>query len=105
MVIFIDYVIKGTWIRLVKSKDEASHEFIAFTKIIVIQFNIKIKSWFADGGGEYLKANEYCKKEGITWSFIQAYAVNMNGPAEKKDKDIVSKGLILLHDAGLLIFL
>jgi hypothetical protein len=63
---FIDYVIKGTWIRLVKSKNEASHEFIAFTKIIATQFNVKIKSWFADGRGEYLKVNEYYKKESIT---------------------------------------
>jgi hypothetical protein len=69
MVTFIDYAIKGTWIRLVKSKDEASHEFIAFTKIIVTQFNVKIKSWFADERDEYLKTNEYCKKESITWSF------------------------------------
>jgi hypothetical protein len=33
--------------------------------MIVTQFNVKIKSWFADGRGEYLKANEYCKKESI----------------------------------------
>jgi hypothetical protein len=65
MMTFIDYAIKGTWIRLVKSKDEALHEFIAFTKIIAIQFNVKIKSWFADGKSEYLKINEYCKKKNI----------------------------------------
>jgi hypothetical protein len=66
MITFIDYAIKGTWIRLVKLKDETSHEFIAFTKMIAIQFNVKIKSWFADGEGEYSKAKKYYKKEGIT---------------------------------------
>ena len=65
MITFIDYVIKGTWIRLVKSKDEISHELITFTKIIVTQFNVKIKSWFADGENEYLKVKNYCKKENI----------------------------------------
>lgn len=101
MVTFTDFATKATWIRLIKSKDEASSELIAFTKMMATQFNVKIKLWFADGGGEYSKAKEYCKAEGINWSSTQAHAPDMNGPAEKKGKDIATKGLALLHDSGL----
>ena len=83
-VIFIDDFTRFTWIYFLKNKSEVYDIFLNFQSLIVNQFNINIKAFHSDWGGEYQKLNKYFQTKGIIHRIACPYTHEQNGTAERK---------------------
>ncbi|KAH0731803.1 hypothetical protein KY289_002991 [Solanum tuberosum] len=53
-IIFVDHFTKYTWLFLLKSKSNVKDIFINYVQMVQNQFQLRIKTLYTDGGGEYI---------------------------------------------------
>ena len=86
-VTFIDQKSKYTWLTMIQTKDRVLDAFINFQNHITNQFNVKIKVFRSDNGGEYTSnaLKNYLAKNGIIHQTSCPYTPQQNGVAERKN--------------------
>ena len=86
-VTFIDQKSKYTWLTMIPSKDRVLDAFINFQSYITNQFNVKIKVFRSDNGGEYTSTafKSHLAKHGISHQTSCPYTPQQNGVAERKN--------------------
>ena len=72
-----------------------------FQKLVELQFDMKIKTFQADMGGEYLPFVSYLSNIGVHVRFSCPYTHQQNGVPERKHRNIVEMGLTLVAHASL----
>jgi hypothetical protein len=90
--------------ELLKTKDEAYNAFIRYkNKVENNNYNIRIKRFKTDKGGEYLnnKFKTLCEKDGIIHEVTPAFTKEPNGLIERPNYTIFSKVRALLLFANL----
>jgi len=58
-VIFIDHFSKYVWLYPIKHKYDISHIFPIFKSLFENQLNTKIKTFYLDNGGKYIKLRSF----------------------------------------------
>ncbi|KAL3638973.1 Beta-galactosidase 8 [Castilleja foliolosa] len=101
-VLFIDDCTRMTWVSFLKQKSEVVTKFIQFHKMILTQYNKKIKILRSDNGGEFLneKMRSFFQENGLIHQTSCPNTPQQNGIAERKNRTILEKTRALLFDSG-----
>lgn len=94
--LFIDDNTRFTWLYLLNTKDETFSYFLKFKNLVETQFNSKIKAVQTDWGGEYRPIKPFLENLGILHRHPCPYTPEQNGRVERKNRDVVEKGLSVL---------
>ena len=84
-----------------KKKFDSFDIFTHFQSLVENYFNTKIKQFFTDNGGEYLKLRSHFSSSGITNLTSPPHTPEHNGYAERRHRHIVETGLALLSHANI----
>ena len=90
---FIDDYTRMSWVFMMKKKSEVVEKFKQLHKMLLTQYNVKIKSLMSDGGGEYVndEMERYMIKHGMIHRKTPPYTPQRNGVAERFNRTIVEK--------------
>ena len=99
--IFVDDFTRYTWLCPLKLKSDVHQNFIDFQHRVERQFNLKIKSFQSDWGGEFQALTNYLKEQGIIHRISYPHSPAQNGTAERKHRHIVETALSLMHHASI----
>ena len=90
-VTFIDQKSKYTWLTMIQTKDRVLDAFINFQNYITNHFNVKIKVFRSDNGGEYTSSafKNHLAKHGIIHQTSCPYTPQQNGVAERKNRHLM----------------
>jgi len=66
MVIFIDHFTKYVWLYPIKHKYDVSHIFPIFKSLVENKLNTKVKTFYSNNGGEYIKLRPFFQTHEIT---------------------------------------
>lgn len=96
--IFIDDFSRGTWVYLLKSKQDILSIFQQFHKMIDTQFNAKVKILHIDNGGEYTSHtfSAYLSHHGILHQTTYPSTPEQNGVAKRKNHHLLEITRVLL---------
>jgi len=100
-VIFIDHFSKYVWLYPLKFKSDVSTIFPIFKNLVENQFNCKIKSFYSDNGGEFIKLKSYFQNTGIQHLTTPPHTPQHNGLCERKHRHLLETTRCLLHQASL----
>ena len=100
-VIFVDDFIRYTWLYPLKLKSDVHQNFINFQHRVERQFNLKIKGFQSDWGGEFQALTNYLKEQGIIYRISCPHSPAQNGTTERKHRHIVETALSLMHHASI----
>ncbi|KAG8480776.1 hypothetical protein CXB51_025437 [Gossypium anomalum] len=100
---FVDSFSRHTWIYFLKKKSDAFSAFLSFKKYIELQLGVKLKQHQTDGGSEFRSFDVYLKQCGIGHCVSCPHTSDQNGLVERRHRQIVETGLVLLAQASLLI--
>ncbi|CAN7059401.1 unnamed protein product [Brassica oleracea var. botrytis] len=91
IVTFIYQKSKYTWLTMIPTKDRVLDAFINFQTYITNQFNVKIKVFRSDNGGEYTSHafKNHLAKHGILHQTSCPYTPQQNGVAERKNRHLM----------------
>jgi len=89
MVIFIDHFSKYVWLYPIKHKYDVSHIFLIFKSLVENQLNTKIKTFYSDNGGEYIKLRSFIQTHGITHLTTPLYIPKHNGLSKRKHRHLL----------------
>jgi hypothetical protein len=100
-VIFIDHFSKYVWLFPLKFKSDVSVIFPIFKNIVENKFNCKIKSFYSDNGGEFIKLKSFFQHHGIEHLTTPPHTPQHNGLCERKHRHLLETTRCLLHQASL----
>lgn len=100
-IIFVDHFTKYTWVYPLKNKSDSLTIFTRFQNLVENFFQLKIKQFFSDNGGEYLKLASHLSSCGISHLTSLPYTPEHNGYAERRHRHIVETALSLLSHANM----
>ena len=88
---FIDDYSRYVSVYFLKTKDEAYDKFIEYVELVENQFDLKVKKFRSDGGGEYISTNfkNFCKSRGIAVEGSISYSPQQNGVAERMNRTLM----------------
>ena len=101
--VFIDHATDASFIRLLKSKSEATAATIEVLNLMENITDRKIKAIRTDNGGEYVNKELYAyfSAKGIEPQTTMPYTPEHNGKAERLNRTLVNKVLPMLYAADL----
>jgi transposase InsO family protein len=100
---FIDDCTRFCYVYLLKSKDEALHNFKNYKVEVENQLERKTKRLLSDRGGEYFSNDfsEFCAEHGIIHERKPPHSPQSNGIAERKNHTLTDLVNTILDTAGL----
>ncbi|KAJ8736818.1 hypothetical protein PYW07_000089 [Mythimna separata] len=100
---FLDDYTHFAKIYLIRTKSEAFSKIINFINLSENHFNLKIKTFRCDNGGEYTsnQFKKYCLNKGIAIDYTIPYTPQHNGKAERLNRTIMERTRALLFDMNL----
>jgi len=84
------------------NKSNVSFIFVQFTTMVENQFSQKIKIFYSDNGGEFIKLRPILVARGISHFTTAPHTPQQNGTVERRHRHIVDTGMTLLHHASAL---
>lgn len=102
-VTFTDDYSRASSVYPMKSKTEVLEKFKEFAAMAEAQHGTKISKVRADNGGEYIshEFKDYCRSKGIQILYTAPRNPEMNGIAERLNRNLQEKALPMLVAAGL----
>ncbi|GJX21457.1 putative RNA-directed DNA polymerase, partial [Tanacetum coccineum] len=99
----VDDFSRSVWVYLLKSKDEVYNMFVNFYKLILTQFEKKIKTVRSDNGTEFVNSKmiEFFNSMGIVHQTSCAYTPQQNGIAERKHRHLLNVARSLMFQEGI----
>lgn len=100
---FIDEHTRYAWVKFLRNKSEASQHMIDFVKYVKTQFEINIKRWRTDNGGEFVNesVHKLFRENGIVHEKSPPYEHERNGNAERFNRTLTTMARSLLINLGL----
>ena len=98
----VDDFTRSVWVYMLKGKHEVFEMFQSFFRMVLTQFNIKIKIVRSDNGTEFVnnKMGEFFDKMGIIHQTSVAYTPQQNGIAERKHRHLLNVARSLMFQGG-----
>lgn len=102
-VTFTDDFSRASVIYCMKNRFELLEKFKDYVAMAEAQHGCKISKLRADNGGEYISHvfKDYCKSKGIQISYTAPRNAEMNGVAERLNRNLQEKALSMLSAGGL----
>ena len=100
-VLFVDDYSRYSWIFPMKNKSEVFEIFVKFKATVENMFNLAIKTFQCDEGGEYKSRafQQFLSDSGISQRFSCPKHPEQNGLAERKHRHIVETSIVMLSQS------
>ncbi|GJV18558.1 retrovirus-related pol polyprotein from transposon TNT 1-94 [Tanacetum coccineum] len=106
LVIVNDYS-RFTWVKCLRSKDEAPDFIIKFLKMIQVRLKVPIRQIITNNGTEFVNQTlrEYYEKVGISYETSVARSPQQNGVVERRNRTLIKAARTMLIYAKAPLFL
>ncbi|GJZ62000.1 retrovirus-related pol polyprotein from transposon TNT 1-94 [Tanacetum coccineum] len=107
ILIIVDDYSRFTWVKCLRSKDEAPDFIIKFLKMIQVQLKVPVRRIRTDNGTEFVNQTlrEYYEKVVISHETSVARSPQQNGIVERRNRTIIEAARTMLIYAKALLFL
>ena len=103
ILVIVDDYSRYTWVKFLRTKNEASSTIILFLKLVQNQSQGKVGTIRTDNGTEFKNRilDSYLDSVGITHQFSTAYTPEQNGVVERRNQTLVEAARTMLSYADL----
>nr|GEV63090.1 integrase, catalytic region, zinc finger, CCHC-type, peptidase aspartic, catalytic [Tanacetum cinerariifolium] len=107
ILVIVDDYSRFTWVKCLRSKDEASYFIIKFLKMIQVRLKVPVRRIRTDNGTEFVNQTlrEYYEKVGIYHETSLALSPQQNGVVEKRNRTLIEAARTMLIYAKAPLFL
>nr|GEU42721.1 hypothetical protein [Tanacetum cinerariifolium] len=107
ILVIVDDYSRFTWVKCLRSKDEAPDFIIKFLKMIQVQLKVPVHRIRIDNGTEFVNQTlyEYYEKVGILHETSVARSPQQNGVVERRNRMLIKAARTMLIYAKALLFL
>nr|GEX96850.1 retrovirus-related Pol polyprotein from transposon TNT 1-94 [Tanacetum cinerariifolium] len=107
ILIIVDSYSRFTWVKFLRSKDEASDFIIKFLKMIQVRLKVPIRHIRTDNGIEFVNQtlSDYDEEVGISHETSVACSSQQNGVVERRNCTLIEAARTMLIYAQALLFL
>ncbi|CAJ2671829.1 unnamed protein product [Trifolium pratense] len=105
--VIVDDYSRWTWVKFLRTKDEAYDEFSIFCKQIQNEKGYTILKVRSDHGGEFENEpfENFCEKFGILHEFSSPRTPQQNGVVERKNRTLQEMARTMMHETNVAKFL
>ncbi|GJY03087.1 retrovirus-related pol polyprotein from transposon TNT 1-94 [Tanacetum coccineum] len=107
ILVIVDDYSRFTWVKCLRSKDEAPYFIIKFLKMIQLRLKAHVQQIRTDNGTEFVNQTlgEYYEKVGISHETSVARSPQQNGVVERRNRTLIEIARIMLIYTKALLFL
>ncbi|GJR15846.1 retrovirus-related pol polyprotein from transposon TNT 1-94 [Tanacetum coccineum] len=107
ILVIVDDYSRFTWVKCLRSKDEAPDFIIKFLKMIQVRLKVPVRRIRTDNGTEFVNQTlrEYYEKVGISHETSVARSPQQNGVIERRNCTLIEAAHTMLIYAKALLFL
>ncbi|GKB62783.1 retrovirus-related pol polyprotein from transposon TNT 1-94, partial [Tanacetum coccineum] len=107
ILVIVDDYSRFTWVKFLKSKDEAPDFIIKFLKMIQLRLQVTVRRIRTDNGTEFVNQTlrEYYEKIGISHETSVARSPQQNGVVERRNRTLIEAARTMLIYAKAMLFL
>ncbi|GKE80699.1 retrovirus-related pol polyprotein from transposon TNT 1-94, partial [Tanacetum coccineum] len=107
ILVIVDDYSQFTWVKFLRSKDEAPDFIIKFLKMIQVRLQVTVRRIRTDNGTEFANQTlrEYYEKIGISHETYVARSPQQNGIAERRNRTLIEAARTMLIYAKAPLFL
>ncbi|GJY27905.1 retrovirus-related pol polyprotein from transposon TNT 1-94, partial [Tanacetum coccineum] len=107
ILVIVDDYSRFTWVKCLRSKDEAPDFIIKFLKMIQVRLKTPVRRIRTDNGTEFVNQTlrEYYEKVGISHETSVARSPQQNGVVERRNHTLIEAARTMLIYAKALLFL
>ncbi|GJR35612.1 integrase, catalytic region, zinc finger, CCHC-type containing protein [Tanacetum coccineum] len=107
IIVIVDDYSRFTWVKCLRSKDEAPDFIIKFLKMIQVQLKVPVRRIRKNNGTEFVNQTlrEYYEKVGISHETFVARSPQQNGVVERRNHRLIEAARTMLIYAKALKFL
>ncbi|GJT20389.1 retrovirus-related pol polyprotein from transposon TNT 1-94 [Tanacetum coccineum] len=107
ILVIVDDYLRFTWVKFLRSKDEAPDFIIKFLKMIQVRLKVTVRRIRTDNGTEFVNQtlHEYYEKIGISHETSVAYSPQQNSVVERRNRTLIEAARIMLIYAKAPLFL
>ncbi|GJV87487.1 retrovirus-related pol polyprotein from transposon TNT 1-94 [Tanacetum coccineum] len=107
ILVIVDDYSRFTWVKCLRSKDEAPDFIIKFLKMIQVRLKVPVRRIRTDNGTEFVNQTlrEYYEKVGISHETSVARSPQQNGVVERQNRTLIEVARTMLIYAKALLFL
>ncbi|GKB59224.1 retrovirus-related pol polyprotein from transposon TNT 1-94 [Tanacetum coccineum] len=107
ILVIVDDYSRFTWVKCLRSKDEAPDFIIKFLKMIQVRLKVPVRRIRTDNGTEFVNQTlrEYYEKVGISHETSVARSPQQNGVVERQNRTLIEAARTMLIYAKALLFL
>ncbi|GJV08566.1 retrovirus-related pol polyprotein from transposon TNT 1-94 [Tanacetum coccineum] len=107
ILVIVDDYSRFTWVKFLRSKDEAPYFIIKFLKMIQVRLKVNVRRIRTDNGTEFVNQTlrEYYEKVGISYETSVARSPQQNGVVERRNRKLIEAARTMLIYAKALLFL
>ncbi|GJQ89074.1 putative ribonuclease H-like domain-containing protein [Tanacetum coccineum] len=107
ILVIVDDYSRFTWVKFLRSKDEAPDFIIKFLKMIQLRLKVPVRRIRTDNGTEFVNQtlHEYYEKVGISHETSIARSPQQNGVVERRNRTLIEAARTMLIYAKALLFL
>ncbi|GKA45701.1 retrovirus-related pol polyprotein from transposon TNT 1-94 [Tanacetum coccineum] len=107
ILVIVDDYSRFTWVKCLRSKDEAPDFIIKFLKMIQVRLKTPVRRIRTDNGTEFVNQTlrEYYEKVGISHETSVARSPQQNGFIERRNRTLIEAARTMLIYAKALLFL
>ncbi|GJY38849.1 retrovirus-related pol polyprotein from transposon TNT 1-94 [Tanacetum coccineum] len=107
ILVIVDDYSRFTWVKFLRSKDEAPDFIIKFLKMIQLRLKVPVRRIRTDNGTEFVNQTlrEYYEKVGISHETSVARSPQQNGVVERRNRTLIEAARTMLIYAKALVIL
>ncbi|GJR94306.1 putative ribonuclease H-like domain-containing protein [Tanacetum coccineum] len=107
ILVIVDDYSRFTWVKCLRSKDEAPNFIIKFLKMIQVRLKVHVRHIRTDNGTEFVNQTlcEYYEKVGISYKTFVSRSPQQNGVVERRNRTLIEVARTMLIYAKALLFL
>ncbi|GKF05094.1 retrovirus-related pol polyprotein from transposon TNT 1-94, partial [Tanacetum coccineum] len=107
ILVIVDDYSQFTWVKFLRSKDEAPDFIIKFLKMIQLRLKVSVRRIRTDNGSEYVNQTlrEYYENIGISHEISVARSPRQNGVIERRNRTLIKAARTMLIYVKALLFL
>ncbi|GJR11007.1 retrovirus-related pol polyprotein from transposon TNT 1-94 [Tanacetum coccineum] len=107
ILVIVDDYSRFTWVKFLRSKDEALDFIIKFLKMIQVRLQVTVRRIRTDNGTEFVNQTlrEYYEKIGISHEISVARSPQQNGVVERRNRTLIEVARTMLIYAKAPLFL
>ncbi|GJS51796.1 putative ribonuclease H-like domain-containing protein [Tanacetum coccineum] len=107
ILVIVDDYSRFTWVKFLRSKNEAPEFIIKFIKMIQVRLKVPVRKIRTDNGTEFVNQtlSEYYEKVDISHETTVARSPQQNGVVERRNRTLIEAARTMLIYAKALLFL